>query len=90
MNVWGVHNDSLTSELVDEGFISVGWDDLPDLSSIPDGREGLKFALSDLSPDAKVRSIAGQAGVLVRFRDEMRAVTSWLRHTSLTRRSTSV
>jgi len=68
-----VHNDSLTSELVDEGFISVGWDDLPDLSSIPDGREGLKFALSDLSPDAKVRSIAGQAGVLVRFRDEMRA-----------------
>ena len=73
MNVWGVHNDSLTSELVDEGFISVGWDDLPDLSSIPDGREGLKFALSDLSPDAKVRSIAGQAGVLVRFRDEMRA-----------------
>ena len=68
-----MHNDSLTSELVDEGFISVGWDDLPDLSSIPDGREGLKFALSDLSPDAKVRSIAGQAGVLVRFRDEMRA-----------------
>lgn len=71
MNVWGVHNDSLTSELVEEGFISVGWDRLGALSSIPGGRDGIKRALAELEPDAKPRSIAGQAGVLVRFRDEM-------------------
>jgi len=71
MNVWGVHNDSLTSELVDGGFISIGWDQLGDLNNVPGGREGLKEALTHLSPDAKSRSIAGQAGVLVRFRDEM-------------------
>lgn len=71
MNTWGVHNDSLTSELTDEGFISVGWDELTSLAEIPGGREGLKRALGSLNPDAKPRSIAGQAGVLLRFRDEM-------------------
>ncbi|WP_404436942.1 restriction endonuclease [Microbacterium aerolatum] len=71
MNVWGVHNDSLTVELVDEGFISIGWDALGPLTSISN-REAVKKALTALSPDAKPRSIAGQAGVLIRFRDEMR------------------
>ena len=72
MNVWGVHNNTLTTELVDEGFISIGWDKLPALTSIGGGREGLKRALAGVEPDANPRSIAGQAGVLVRFRDEMR------------------
>ncbi|WP_318244719.1 restriction endonuclease [Microbacterium pullorum] len=67
-----MHNNVLTTELVDQGFISLGWDDLPDLSSIGGGREGLKSALAGADPDAKPRSIAGQAGVLTRFRDEMR------------------
>lgn len=71
-DVWGVHNDKLTGELVRDGFISIGWDDLPALTSIPNGREGLKSALASLAPDAKARSIAGQAGVLARFRDEIR------------------
>ncbi|QYH35063.1 restriction endonuclease [Salinibacterium sp. M195] len=69
---WGIHNDTLNTELVDEGFISVGWDETPDLNSVPDGREGLKRALVEVLPDANSRSIAGQAGVLFRFRDEMR------------------
>lgn len=71
MNVWGVHNNALTTELVEEGFISLGWDDLPDLTQISAGRDGIKAALTAIDPDAKVRSIAGQAGVLTRFRDEM-------------------
>lgn len=71
MNTWGVHNNALTTELGNEGFISLGWDDLPDLTTIPAGREGLTQALISAEPDAKVRSIAGQAGVLTRFRDEM-------------------
>jgi hypothetical protein len=71
MNVWGVHNNVLTNELTDEGFISIGWDELDSLSDISGGREGLKARLSELNPDAKPRSIAGQAGTLVRFRDDM-------------------
>lgn len=71
MNIWGIHNDSLTTELLDQGFVSIGWDALGDLSKIRDGREGLKRALEATEPDAKPRSIAGQAGVLVRFRDEI-------------------
>lgn len=70
-SVWGVHNDTLTTELVHDSFISVGWDRLSALSAIPNGREGLKSALSALEPDSKPRSIAGQAGVLIRFRDEI-------------------
>ncbi|MFT4259648.1 restriction endonuclease [Microbacterium sp.] len=72
MSVWGVHNNKLTSELTDDGFISIGWDDLGPLSEISGDREGLKTALSAFQPDAKWRSIAGQAGVLARFRDEIR------------------
>jgi restriction system protein len=72
VNTWGVHNNVLTTQLVDEGFISFGWDHLPNLASIPSGREGLKRPLMEAEPDAKARSIAGQAGVLTRFRDEMR------------------
>ncbi|MCT1477460.1 restriction endonuclease [Microbacterium sp. p3-SID336] len=71
MNVWGVHNNVLTNELTDEGFISIGWDELGGLTEVLGGREGLKSRLSELEPDAKPRSIAGQAGTLVRFRDEM-------------------
>lgn len=66
-----MHNDTLTSELVDGGFISVGWDSLGDLRLIADGREGLKSALANALPDAKPRAIAGWAGNLVRLRDEM-------------------
>lgn len=70
-NVWGVHNDTLTSELVAGGFVSIGWE-LPDLRTIAGGREGLKAALAATYPDKKPRAIAGWAGILTRFRDEMR------------------
>lgn len=67
MQMWGIHNDTLTNELVDESFVSIGWDDVADLRTIPDGREGIKRALLATNPDAKPQSIAGQAGVLYRF-----------------------
>ncbi len=28
MTVWGIHNDTLTEELVNEGFVSIGWDEI--------------------------------------------------------------
>lgn len=40
--IWGVHNDTLTEEIIAGGFISAGWDKLGDLNNIPDGREGFK------------------------------------------------
>lgn len=70
-NVWGIHNDTLTTELLEGGFVSVSWDGLPDLSTIAGGREGLKAALEADDPDAKKQAIANWAGVLLRFRDEM-------------------
>ena len=27
-SMWGIHNDTLTTELVDKGFVSIGWDEL--------------------------------------------------------------
>lgn len=69
--MWGIHNDTLTHELTDEGFISIGWDELGDLTAIPTGRSGIKRELSKLHPDSKPRSIAGQAGVLYRFAHEL-------------------
>ena len=69
--MWGVHNDTLTRQLVEGGFVSIGWDELGDLRAISAGREALKTALADAFPDSKPRAIAGWAGILTRFRDEM-------------------
>lgn len=69
--MWGLHNDTLTHELIDGGFVSIGWDELGDLTEISNGRAGIKQALSALHPDDKPRSIAGQAGVLYRFTHEV-------------------
>lgn len=71
MKTWGIHNDTLTTELVDESFVSIGWDELGDLNQILGGREGLKSALDRERPDTKPGAIAGWAGVLLRFRDEI-------------------
>lgn len=69
--IWGIHNDTLTHELVDDGFVSVGWDEIGDLTRVRQGRDGIKKALSVKHPDAKPRSIASQAGVLYRFVHEI-------------------
>lgn len=72
MNIWGIHNDTLTTELIDEEFVSLGWDEVGDLTKVPNGRDGLKRVLTELEPNAKQRSIANQAGVLFRFREDMK------------------
>lgn len=72
MNVWGIHNDTLTTELIDGGFVSIGWDTVGDLSLIPGAREGLKEALNLALPDSNPRAIAGWAGIMLRFRDEIK------------------
>lgn len=70
--VWGIHNDALSNELVEDGFISIGWSAIPDLRSIGSDRESLKRALSSAYPEAKAGAIPVWAGILYRFGFEMR------------------
>ncbi|SNC63844.1 restriction system protein [Kytococcus aerolatus] len=67
MTTWGIHNDTLTTELLDEGFVSVGWDEVGDLRSIGDDQEAVKSRLRSLYPHKKPRAIASWAGILRRF-----------------------
>lgn len=72
MRVWGIHNDTLTTELLDGSFVSIGWDTVGDLNRIPGSREGLKQALNLALPNSNPRAIAGWAGIMLRFRDEIK------------------
>ena len=62
-NVWGVRNDRPKTELVDGGFISIGFDEMNrDLREIGLDREALKAALNAALPDESPgRSRAGRA-----------------------------
>lgn len=70
-HVWGIHNDTLTTELVDEGFVSIEWDQLGDLRTIGTDRDTLKAKLTETYPDKKPRAIAGWTGILHRFTEEI-------------------
>lgn len=67
--LWGIHNDYLTDELRDGGFVSVGWDEVGDLREAGTDREALKATLTATYPKAKVGAIRLWAGILLRFRD---------------------
>ncbi|MGO2485361.1 hypothetical protein ACTXML_15230 [Glutamicibacter arilaitensis] len=57
MQVWGLHNDTLTTELTEENFVSLSWDTINDLSQIPGGREGLKAELARITPEERHKAI---------------------------------
>lgn len=67
MQVWGVHNDTMGAQLVEGGFISMGWDRVPDLSTIGDDRTLMKAALERLYPEGKPGAIPVWAGQMLRF-----------------------
>lgn len=46
--VWGIHNDKLTTELVNGNFVSIGWDRIGDLSQIGPDREALNRSYDGL------------------------------------------
>lgn len=69
--MWGIHNDTLTSELVTDGFVSVGWGPVPDLDGLGVTREEIKASLATIYPDRSAATIAAWAGILLRFRDEI-------------------
>ncbi len=57
---------------MDQGFISIGWDAIGDLRKIGPTRQDFKDATLAAYPDSKPGAIPVSAGVLFRFRDEMR------------------
>ncbi len=71
MNMWGVHNDHPELDLIGNGFISVGWDEVGDLSGTGPDKEALKQTVAAAYPNAKPGAIPVWAGVLLRFGFEM-------------------
>jgi restriction system protein len=65
--MWGVHNDQPGLELVDRGFISIGWARMGDLSALADDREDAKAAVAARYPSIKPGAIPVWAGTLLRF-----------------------
>src|SRR5699024_3669024 len=53
MQVWGLHNDTLTTELTEENFVSLGWNIIGDLTQIPGGRDELKAELARITPEER-------------------------------------
>lgn len=66
--VWGVHMDiSVGTDPVDNGYVSIGWSELGNLSAIGGDRSAFKAAILEKLPESKPGSIPVQAGVLYRF-----------------------
>lgn len=68
--IWGIHNDQ-SLDLVGGGFISIGWEELGDLTGVETDRKSLKLRLAATYPSAKPGAIPVWAGVLARFINEM-------------------
>jgi restriction system protein len=70
--LWGIHNDHPELGLVEEGFVSVGWEDLGNLASLEPNRDAFKAAVREAYPEYKEGAIPVAAGVLFRFVHEMK------------------
>jgi restriction system protein len=70
--VWGIHNDQSSLDLISGGFISIGWEELGDLSTFSADRDSLKLRVAATYPTAKPGAIPVWAGVLARFISEMK------------------
>lgn len=69
--IWGIHNDTLGAELVEKGFVSIGWEEVPDLRSLGEDRDRLKDLVRRTFPAAKPGAIPVWTGILYRFAFEM-------------------
>jgi restriction system protein len=69
---WGVHNDHPELGLVQNGFISIGWDELGDLTTYGGDKDALKAKLAETYTDAKAGAFPVWAGILYRFAYEMK------------------
>ena len=64
--VWGIHtmDDNL---FLQNNIIAIGWEEMGDLSSIPNDREAFKVKYVAIYPDAKKGAISTCSGMLFRF-----------------------
>jgi restriction system protein len=69
---WGLHNDRPELDLVENGFVSIGWSAVGDLTAVGPDKEAMKARLRAVYPAAKRGAIPVWAGVLLRFAFEMR------------------
>lgn len=69
--MWGIHNDALGAELVEKGFVSIGWEEIPDLGTIGGDRASLKDVVQRTYSHIKPGAVPVWAGVLYRFGFEM-------------------
>ena len=68
MNVWGLHmGEKVGSSPLDNHYVGIGWHELGDLQHCANSREQLKEVLIATYPKIKKGAIAGNAGVLFRF-----------------------
>jgi restriction system protein len=65
--MWGVHNDQPQLDLVDNGFVSIGWAEMGDLSAVGGDWEAMKDRVALTYPDAKPGAIPNIAGTLRAF-----------------------
>ncbi|GAB3707422.1 restriction endonuclease [Mariniluteicoccus flavus] len=68
--MWGIHNDALGAELVEKGFVSIGWE-IGDLREIGPERAAIRTALERTYPASKPGAFPVWAGILYRFAFEM-------------------
>lgn len=70
--MWGVHNDRPDLNLVENGFVSIGWPKMGDLREIGDDRDAIKQRIAERFPNVKQGAVPVWAGVLIRFAFEMK------------------
>lgn len=70
--MWGVHNDQPQLDLVDNGFVSIGWIEMGDLSALGNDKDAMKAKVAATYPDIKPGAIPGTAGTLLTFVYRMR------------------
>ncbi|MFI7482074.1 restriction endonuclease [Kocuria sp. M1R5S2] len=69
--MWGVHNDALSAELVETGFVNVGWDEIGSLKEIGNDRTCMKVVVERAYPEAEPGATPVWAGILLCFAFEM-------------------
>lgn len=50
---WGIHNDRPDLDLVENGFVSIGWPGVGDIQALGDAKDALKARVAQVFPDAK-------------------------------------
>lgn len=71
MGMWVIRNDVFDAELLEQGFVSMGWDDVGDIGLLGDDPVVIRGAVERCHPGARPRAYALWAGILRRFVFEM-------------------